>query len=219
MFSALKTIKTLQSIMQLIDSHLTECIYALGRGIFENYLYLYSINCDSSFFYEFLLPKVDQENYSFARRHDGSINYKRVIKNETGEEKNVRVNIADLVERLPYDTDKELYRTFYTTACQYVHVDVMSAQSYFSECDPYDELDRALIASLIVGLLSVFLLLQIVSNNTTLKQYKEDVNHLCHNELFPKISKCLSAANCDPEHKNDIYDLLLRRISEEKSSL
>ena len=217
LFSALKTIKTLQSIKQLIDAHLTECIYALGRGIFENYLYLCNINSDSSFFNELLLPKVDQENYSFARRPDGSINYKRVIKNETGEEKSVKVNIADLVERLPYDTDKELYQTFYITACQYVHVDVMSAQSYFSECDPYDELDRTLIASLIVGLLSVFLLLQIASNDTTLKQYKKDVNHLCHSELFPKISICLSAANCDQEHKNDIYDLLLRRISEEKS--
>ncbi|MBR0413821.1 MAG: SEC-C domain-containing protein [Clostridia bacterium] len=217
LFSALKTIKTLQSIKQLIDAHLTECIYALGRGVFENYLYLCSVNSDPSFFNEFLLPKVDRENYSFARRADGGINYKRVIKNETGEERSIKVNIADLVERLPYDTDKELYRTFYTTACQYVHVDVMSAQSYFSECDPYDEIDRALIASLIVGLLSVFLLLRIASNNTTLKQYKEDVNHLCQNELFPKISMCLSAANSDPEHKNDIYDLLLRRISEEKS--
>ena len=99
-------------------------------------------------------------------------------------------------------------------ACQYVHVDVMSAKSYFSVCDPYDEVDPALLASLVVGLLSVFLLLQIASNASTQKQYQEDVNYLCCNILLPKISESLLLANSDPEHKNDIFDLLLRRISE-----
>lgn len=214
LFSALKTLKTLQSIQQLTTAHLTECIYAMGRGIFENYMYMCNINNDSNFFAEILLPKVDQTNYTFARRPDGSINYKRVVKNETGEERNINVNISDLVGNLPYDTDKDLYHSFYTMACQYVHVDVMSAKSYFSVCDPYDEVDPALLASLVVGLLSVFLLLQIASNASTQKQYQEDVNYLCCNILLPKISESLLLANSDPEHKNDIFDLLLRRISE-----
>ena len=84
-----------------------------------------------------------------------------------------------------------LYQTFYITACQYVHVDVMSAQSYFSKCDPYDELDRTLIASLIVGLLSVFLLLQIASNDTTLtanyrlrKQVEVTIDYGNHSEII-----------------------------------
>lgn len=49
-FSALKTIKVLQSIEKLMKNHLTECIYALGRGIFENYMYVCNINVDSDLF-------------------------------------------------------------------------------------------------------------------------------------------------------------------------
>lgn len=79
LFSAVKTIKTLTNIKKLKDEHMTECIYALSRGIFENYMYLYKINMDEKFFYEKLLPKVD-DGYIFATYPDGRINYNKVIK-------------------------------------------------------------------------------------------------------------------------------------------
>ena len=40
------------------------------------------------------------------------------------------------------------------------------------------------------------------------------MEYLCRNILLPKISKSLLLANSDFEHKNDIFDLLLNRISE-----
>ena len=49
--------------------------------------------------------------------------------------------MIDLVDTLPYQNDKGMYDIFYKTACQFVHVDVMSAKSYFSVVDPYDEID------------------------------------------------------------------------------
>lgn len=57
MFSALKTIKVLQSLRELLKLQIPECIYALGRSIFENYMYLCAINKDPKLFYERLLPK------------------------------------------------------------------------------------------------------------------------------------------------------------------
>ena len=44
MFFALKTIKTMESINTLQEDNLPECIYALGRGIFENYMFLCAVN-------------------------------------------------------------------------------------------------------------------------------------------------------------------------------
>lgn len=79
MFSALKTIKTLESLQKLREVNLSECIYALGRGIFENYMYLCAVNGEEDFFIKKLFPRVDAANYRFAVREDGSVNYRRII--------------------------------------------------------------------------------------------------------------------------------------------
>ena len=60
LFSAIKTIKTMKGIALLIDEQIPECIHALGRSLFENYMDLNKINCDPSFFKMKLLPKVDK---------------------------------------------------------------------------------------------------------------------------------------------------------------
>ncbi|MDR3314019.1 MAG: DUF5677 domain-containing protein [Oscillospiraceae bacterium] len=154
-FSALKTVKTLQSVMHLKENHLAECIYALSRGVFENYMYMCNINCDPALFYKKLLPKVDEENYTFAERSDGKIDFRNVINKHTGAKTSVGINISELKEKLPYDNDRDLYTVFYQSACQYVHVDIMSAKSYFSTVNPYDEIDRSLIATLITSILEL----------------------------------------------------------------
>ncbi len=79
LFSALKTIKTLRSVEKLMEEHLPECIYALGRGIFGNYIYLSHMNRDTSLFQKKLLPKVDNKNYEFDKTREGKINYNKVI--------------------------------------------------------------------------------------------------------------------------------------------
>ena len=147
-FSSYKTIKTLKSIQKLQDEHMTESIYALSRGIFENYMYINVINQNSTFFEIKILPKVDTRNYSFVKRPDGTINYNLVEHNATEKRSNIRVYIAELTKYFVYSKDKELYELFYHTACQYVHVDVLSAKSYFHEIDPYDEIDPAIVAVL-----------------------------------------------------------------------
>ncbi|MDR0839469.1 MAG: DUF5677 domain-containing protein [Oscillospiraceae bacterium] len=214
-FSALKTVKTLQSVIHLKENHLAECIYALSRGIFENYMYMCNINSDPALFYDKLLPKVDEENYTFAKRSDGKIDFRSVINRHTGKKTSVRISISDLKEKQPYDTDRDLYAIFYQTACQYVHVDIMSAKSYFSVANPYDEIDRSLIAALITLILAELLLLQISQNTNVLQQYKNDILFLCANNLNSRLAACLKIANNDPEHQNVILELLLKRMKEQ----
>ena len=78
-FSALKTLKIMHSILKLKENHLTECIYALSRGIFENYMYICNIIKDDSLFKLKMSPKVDEINYTFDNHPDGSINFNKVI--------------------------------------------------------------------------------------------------------------------------------------------
>jgi len=215
MFSALKTIRTLESIVKLREENLSECIYALSRSVFENYMYICSINADKNLFKEKLLPKVDEENYAFETYPDGRINYNKVVAKKTGTKKSIKVTISDLKEKLPHGIDRELYAIFYQNACQYVHVDIMSAKSYFSDYDPYDEIDPTLIAMLIVSVLSTILLLQISLNREIQPQYRKDVHHL-YMKIKPKVISCLTLAGGDPEHSNAIFDVLLKRLEIDK---
>lgn len=120
-----------------------------------------------------------------------------------------------MLNKLPYKEDRSLYDIFYTTACQYVHVDVMSAKSYFSIINPYDEIDPSLIACLIILTLAVFLLSQISRHRDVQELYTRDVEYLSNKNLKKKLNYCLNIANSDAEHPNAIYDLLLARLNYE----
>lgn len=214
MFSALKTIKVLQSLRELLKLQIPECIYALGRGVFENYMYLCAINKDPKLFQERLLPKLDEENYKFDVSPDGKINYRKVISRRTGVSVNVEPSNKELKKYLPNKTDIELYDLFYRTACQYVHVDIMSAKSYFAVTDPYDEIDPSLIAGLIVLVITSLLVTQIAKNSNVQELFQKDTKYLCKN-LNSRFQECLEIAKCDPEHPNVIFDLLLHRLEQE----
>lgn len=214
MFSALKTIKVLQSLRELLKLQIPECIYALGRGIFENYMYLCAINKEPKLFQERLLPKLDGENYKFDVSSDGKINYRKVISRKTGVSVNVEPSNKELKKYLPNKTDSELYDLFYRTACQYVHVDIMSAKSYFAVTDPYDEIDPSLIAGLIILVITSFLVVQIAKNSNVEELFQKDANYLCE-KLNSRFQECLEMVKCDPEHSNIIFDLLLHRLEQE----
>jgi len=216
-FSALKTLKTIRSIQILKEHHMTECIYSLSRSIFENYMYICNIIIDSTMFSRKILPKVDEINYSFEIRPDGKINYNKVLNKQTGEKTTIKIDIYDLVKNLPYDSDRELYNVFYQTVCQYVHVNIMSAKSYYSVLDPYEEIDPSLIACLIVSVLMELLLFQISQHKDVKKEYKNDISFLCNNILTERLKNCLIMANSDPEHKNAILELLIKRIDNQLS--
>jgi hypothetical protein len=211
-FSALKTLKTLRSIEMLTDEGLPECIYALARSVFENYMYACNINLDSSLFQEKLLPKVDEDNFEFDVSENGVVNYSRVLDKNTGKVKTIRVTLYELSKNIPYESDKRLYDVFYKTACQYVHVDILSAKTYFSATNPYDEINPALIALLITLCLTMLLLAEISKNRNSDGQFKIDIDYLCREVLKDRLLDSIRIANSDPDCQNAVLDIIEQRI-------
>ena len=101
---------------------------------------------------------------------------------------------------------------FYSKACQYVHVDVLSAKSYFAVLDPYDEVNPALVAELIISVIAVMLLDQLRKNSSVEDQFREDAGYLC-GKLSEILKICLEMVESDPEHQNVVVELLVRRIA------
>lgn len=213
-FSLYKTIKILTSVKKLLDEHMTESIYALSRGLFENYMYINATNQDNEFFQSKILPKADTKNYSFETKPDGTIDYNKVKHNSTGEPINIRVNIADLRKYFVKSKDHELYELFYRTASQYIHVDVLSAKAYFHESDPYDEIDQSLMASIIAVTLAVLLLMQISHADGVDPQFTKDALFVFNN-IKPELLTCFELANSDSLHKNAAFETFYKRLEEE----
>ena len=66
-FLAIKTVLIIDGAIKLKEEYMPETIYSLSRSLFENYLYLYNINYDKNFFKSQLLPKLDTDNFEFAK--------------------------------------------------------------------------------------------------------------------------------------------------------
>ncbi|MFE1170388.1 DUF5677 domain-containing protein [Nocardiopsis sp. NPDC058789] len=210
LFSAIKTKRTLESLERLADAGVPQSVYALGRSVFENTLFLDAIAEDESIFWENISPKTDEENYTFGRYADGRVNYNHVVHRNTGNRAQVNLRVSDLARRsgaAPHVAD--LYALFYVTACQFVHVDVLSARSYFDDPDPFDQLDPDLIANLVVLVLVGDLVRALVAVDGVDIDYAMDVTHALAG-LSTVLEAPLELAACDPEHRNDVYDTLLR---------
>jgi hypothetical protein len=211
LFSAYKTRKTLDSISYLAEHSMPEAIYALSRGIFENYLYLNAIATDPGFFAEKVLPKADRENFTFTVK-DGRINYNQVIHKVTGAVSSVWVTPRELL-RYATPQDRELFDLFYQTACQFVHVDVLSARAYFHETDPFDEFDSATVAHL-VSIVLIGQLVRALSRSSGIDEhFQADADHFL-GILHPPIATSLELVNSDPEHQNDVYATLSGVVGE-----
>lgn len=213
MFSALKTIRTLQSIKTLLDAHQTESIYALSRGIFENYMYMCSINNVEDFFNSTIYPKVDSYNYSFEKYSDGRVNYRKVISKETGCKINVEPSNNELKKNFFSKRDDDLYEFFYRKACSYIHVDIMSAKSYFSTTDPYDEVDPTKVSCLISVSLVLILMEQISRNKMVQDRFRKDSRYLIKN-IRDSLIICFDIMKLDDRHYNVIYEIIIQRLKE-----
>jgi hypothetical protein len=211
LFSAVKTLKVLTSVEHLTRRGMAESIYPLSRGLLENYLYLKAIAGSDDFFSRWILPKVDGANYAFDTKN-GRINYNRVVDRKSGKPQPVWITTKKLINReSTTQTDRELFDIFYATASQFVHVDVLSARTYFYEADPYDEIDPALIAQLI----SVVLIGEIVRALGPVpgvsKQFAIDTSHFLEG-LGKSLLPALQLVDSDREHSNPIYQILIKVV-------
>ena len=211
LFSAIKTIKTIKGIALIVNEQIPKCIHALGRSLFENYMYLNKINCDPTFFKRKLLPKIDKDHFQFIRRKDGKIDHYRVSHIETGEIYNIRVVISDLKNSFSNFEDQGLYDLYYSNSCQYIHVDVLSATNYFSTYDPYDEINPSLQAAIIAIGITILLYNSLVHNQFVQSQFRQDVSHLI-SQLIKSLLVAITLLNSDSKPAQPIFSTLLKRL-------
>ncbi len=210
LFSAVKTKRTLETLERLEGADADESMYALARSVFENTLFLDAIADEVDIFWQNISPKADEENYTFGFHSDGRINFNHVVHRHTGARANVNLRVGDLASRsraAPHVA--ELYSLFYVTACQFVHVDVMSAKSYFDDPDPFDQLDPSLIAWLVAIVLSGDFIRSLVRVEGVDRQFRSDATHALR-EMSGELRSALELAASDPEHRNDVLDTLTR---------
>lgn len=211
LFSAIKTIKTIKGITLLIEEQIPECIHALGRSLFENYMYLHKINCDPNFFKMKLLPKVDKEHFQFVRKKDKTIDRNKVFHIETGEIYNIHVIIAELKKSFSNLEDRDLYDLYYSNSCQYIHVDVLSAKNYFSTYDPYDELNPSLQAAIVTVSITILLYHALIHNRLVSPQFYQDGSYLVR-QLTGDLLVAIEILNSDSVHMQQIFPTLLKRL-------
>lgn len=208
-FLAIKTVLLIDGAIKLKEEYMPETIYSLSRSLFENYLYLYNINYDNNFFKSQLLPKLDTDNFEFAKYENGKINYNKVISKKTGEISKINNSIYGLTKNCN-DVDKEIYDIFYGEASRYVHTDILSAKRYFSIYDPYDEINPTYISILILFTLGFMLLDEMINNKKVKKQFGKDAKHYLTKSINELI-KCFDIISQDKKNYNKLYRIFSKR--------
>ena len=106
-----------------------------------------------------------------------------------------------------------MYDIFYKSACQFIHLDVMSAKSYFHGYDPFYEIDTSLIASLMSLTFLTLMISQFSYINSLKPQYKKDVKYFSKQikEILIFSYKIIS---CDEYNKNELLNSITNRLEE-----
>lgn len=208
-FCCIKTLKDLESIKTLLDMRMVENIYCVCRSLFEAYIQIVNLAHNKNFF-DTVLTNVANCKYDFKTLPDGSVNYNELI---IKKQKTKDISIKELCKNSPYKTDNNLYDIFYRSACQFIHLDVMSAKSYFHGYDPFCEIDSSLIAAL-TGITFLTLMISEFSNIKCLKpQYKKDSKYLA-NQLKKDLIFSYKIITSDEYNRNELFNSIINRLEE-----
>lgn len=217
-FVAIRTAKTLNLISKLREIAEPTSIYALGRSLFESYIYLKSINCDESFFDNKILPSLSFAEYGFEIE-DGALNYKKLkidsLFGSDAPKRNRRneLKLGNECEKHGTRADKELRSLFYRYACQFVHIDALTARSFFYEPDLYMEFDESSIAAVCSLSMATILLEEIAKLPITPDRQRADLLFLVGN-LASDLCDCFMILTLDGEQSDEMYEVFLRRLLE-----
>lgn len=217
-FVAIRAVKTLNSISKMHEIAEPVSIYALGRSLFESYIYLRSINCDESFFVNKILPSLSFAEYGFEVE-DGVLNYKKLKidslfgPNAPKRNRKDELKLGNECEKCGTHADKELRSLFYRYACQFVHIDALTARSFFYEPDLYTEFDESSIAAVCSLSMATILLEEIANLAITPDQQRADLRFLVGN-LASDPCDCFMILTLDGEQSDEMYEVFLRRLLE-----
>ncbi|WP_251178665.1 DUF5677 domain-containing protein [Adlercreutzia agrestimuris] len=221
-FVAIRTTKTLNSISKLLEISEPGSIYALGRSLFESYVYLRAINCDTEFFSSKIFPSLSFNEYGFEIE-DGIINYRKIkVDSLFGSSAPKRSNkdvlkFGDVCKKYGTDVDEELRSLFYRYACQFVHIDALTARSIFYEPDLYTEFDESLIAAACSLSMATILLEEFANLSITPNQQKADLLFLVGN-LASDLCDCFMILVMDGEQSDEMYEVFLKRLLKVESN-
>lgn len=219
-FIAIRAIRAIKSIHMLGISYEAEAIYAIGRSLFECYVYLKNINERDGFFDEEIRPILTSHEYGFEE-NNGQINYKkmhisRAVNNQDRAKTKVR-SLYQLNKCCGPAIDKSIYDYYYRPACQFVHIDAFTARCCFYEEDLYTEFDPSLVAIICTLANAILILEQLAKLPIVPRQQARDLLYLASRHAY-KICDCLMMLVVDSEQKEDEYDLLLKRLKMVKNN-
>lgn len=217
-FVAIRAIKTVNSISKLLEISEPVSIYALGRSFFESYVYLRAINCDDTFFSSKIQPSLSFAEYGFEIE-DGNINYRKIKADSLfGDDAPTRRSkdvprLKDACEEYGTETDEKLRKLFYRYACQFVHIDALTARSSFYEPDLYLEFDESSIATVCALSMATILLWELAQLPITPGQQRADLFFLA-GKLASGLCDCFMILVSDREQSDEMYEVFLQRLIE-----
>lgn len=212
-FCSIKILKDIESIKVLLKEYSIENIYSTSRSIFETYLYAVNLANHKFFFENNILKPMMNCGYSFTVNEEEEINYSNLIVNS--KKLDNKTSLYSLAKSSPYNSDIELYKSFYSSACQFVHMDALSAKSYFHGSDPFYEIDAGLTAALLGITLASLTLEQFSYINDVKPQYREDIKYLI-NTIKQELKIGFGLLQSDPLNKNAIFECFINRLFEVK---
>ncbi len=205
-FCLYKTIKNLNAIKLLFEHGHKENALAIVRFLYDIYLNVIVYSKDVDFFNEKIVPLIGLEKGTHIRQS------KHKIKDlTTGRVFNTKTTIYQLAQKAKKEnpTVFELYESLFSDLSGYVHVNISVAGKYFSENDPYYELNEELIAGVLALLFSYLQLYEVVKLDHVSSKLRKDILYLANkisSEIKPFIEVLKSL------EKNPIFNIMNKML-------
>jgi len=126
--------------------------------------------------------------------------------------KNSKVSIIELAKNSSYKQDELLYEVFFRESSRFVHLDILSAQSYFKDSHPFEEVDGALVASLTGLTFALLSIEQIAMFRECDQQFREDVIYMTKNAKKDLI-KCYNILCWDSSPYKEMIFAMINRLN------
>lgn len=126
---------------------------------------------------------------------------------------NKRALIRQLAKSSHYTYDISLYDSFFKNSSKFVHLDALSAQSYFSTTHPFENIDASLIASIVGLSFAVLTIEQIAMFEDCKPLFRNDIFYMVKNAKIDLI-KCYELIQAELPNNNEIYTAIFNRLKE-----
>lgn len=207
-FCMKKTQKDLYAISAFHNERMPENMFAITRSIFDTYLYAANISANKDFFRNEILRDIAQSQIRFARDSNGVIKYNSLVF-DTGYFAS-HPSKKDLAQRTLCDEDTHLYDIFYGAFSQFVHLSPLAAKCYFTENEPYFELDSGITAFALAIFCAVIFLEKCIDVNDVKPMYKSDLCTLTQKMKTDLVRTYKLFKTIDPQ--SAAFDCILKRL-------